>query len=63
MMRGGGWRLGSQQFQSGESDRQRNVLICTRAAAADNLCVFRGKHFMTSPLNSVTSYYISPVAT
>ena len=50
--RGGGWLL-SQNFQSAESDLQRN---CTRVA--DNFWVFRGKHFMTSPLNIVTTYDI-----
>ena len=53
---GGGGGLGSQNFQSGESDLQRIFLICTRVV--DIFRVFRGKHFMTSPLHIVTSYYI-----
>ena len=54
--RGGGGLL-SQNVQSAESDLQRN---CTRVA--DNIWVFRGKHFMTSPLNIVTTYDIGSLS-
>ena len=54
---GGGGGLLSQNFQSAESDLQRN---CTRVA--DNFWGFRGKHFMTSPLNIVTTYDIGSLS-
>ena len=55
MVWGGG--LLSQNFQSAESDLQRN---CTRVA--DNFWVLRGKHFMTSSLNIVTTYDIGSLS-
>ena len=50
--------LGSQNVKSGKYDLQRIFKMLTRGCVVENFCVFRGKHFLTSPLEIVTSYVI-----